>query len=98
MPPSFVLGGRGQDSQRSAGNTNDLNGKIVRIHPEPDGTYTIPAGNLFAPGTPLTRPEIYAMGLRNPSRLSIDPETDVPYSAWVGPDASAPNAARNATS
>ena len=33
------------------------------------------------------KPEIYAMGLRNPSRLFIDPETDIPYSAWVGPDA-----------
>ena len=32
------------------------------------------------------------MGLRNPSRLSIDPETDVPYSAWVGPDAGEPSA------
>ena len=32
------------------------------------------------------------MGLRNPSRLSIDPKTDVPYSAWVGPDAGAPSA------
>ena len=29
------------------------------------------------------------MGLRNPSRLSIDPLTDIPYSAWVGPDAGA---------
>ena len=38
------------------------------------------------------KPEIYAMGLRNPSRLSIDPETDVPYTAWVGPDAGAPSA------
>ena len=32
------------------------------------------------------------MGLRNPSRLSIDPETDVPYAAWVGPDAGEPDA------
>ena len=32
------------------------------------------------------------MGLRNPSRLSIDPETDIPYTAWVGPDAGAPSA------
>ncbi len=32
------------------------------------------------------------MGLRNPSRLSIDPETDVPYTAWVGPDAGTPSA------
>ena len=36
------------DSRRTSGNTNDLRGKILRIHPEPDGTYTIPAGNLFA--------------------------------------------------
>ncbi len=53
------------DAQRSAANTNDLRGKILRIHPEPDGSYTIPPGNLFAPGTALTRPEIYVMGLRN---------------------------------
>ena len=32
------------------------------------------------------------MGLRNPSRLSIDPKTDIPYTAWVGPDAGAPSA------
>lgn len=36
-----------QDARRTAGNTNDLNGKILRIHPEADGTYTIPKGNLF---------------------------------------------------
>ena len=49
------------DAQKSSGNTNDLRGKIIRIHPEPDGSYTIPAGNLFPPGTPKTRPEIYTM-------------------------------------
>src|SRR5690606_35998716 len=54
------------DSARSAGNANDLRGKILRIHPEADGTYSIPAGNLFAKGTPDTRPEIYVMGCRNP--------------------------------
>ena len=37
------------DAQKSAANANDLRGKILRIHPEPDGTYTIPKGNLFAP-------------------------------------------------
>src|SRR5687767_4954226 len=40
------------DAQSSSANTNDLRGKVLRIHPEPDGTYTIPAGNLFPPGTP----------------------------------------------
>ena len=32
------------DAQKSSANTNDLRGKIIRIHPEPDGTYTIPDG------------------------------------------------------
>lgn len=40
------------DAQKSSANANDLRGKILRIRPEPDGTYSIPAGNLFAPGTP----------------------------------------------
>src|SRR6185369_17456327 len=40
------------DSQRTAANSNDLRGKILRIHPESDGTYSIPPGNLFPPGTP----------------------------------------------
>ena len=30
------------------------------------------SGNLFAPGTAKTRPEIYAMGFRNPFRMSVD--------------------------
>ena len=80
-----------QDARRTAGNTNDLNGKILRIHPEPDGTYTIPEGNLFPPGTPKARPEIYVMGVRNPARINYDPVNDWLTAAWVGPDAGAPN-------
>ena len=76
------------DDQRTSANTNDLRGKILRIHPEPDGTYTIPPGNLFPPGTAGTRPEIYAMGLRNPWRVSIDSRTGWVYWGDVGPDAS----------
>lgn len=75
------------DAQRSAGNTNDLRGKILRIHPEPDGTYTIPEGNLFPKGTAQTRPEIYAMGCRNPYRMSVDEETSIVYWGEIGPDA-----------
>ena len=101
-----------QDARRTAGNTNDYNGKLLRIKPLdiPEGekppvgvgtTYDIPGAdapngpNLFdgtEGGGGKTKPEIFAMGLRNPSRLSIDPETDVPYTAWVGPDAGNPNA------
>ncbi|MCK7557336.1 PQQ-dependent sugar dehydrogenase [Chitinophaga sedimenti] len=75
------------DAQRSAGNANDLRGKILRIHPEADGTYTIPEGNLFAKGTANTRPEIYAMGCRNPYRISVDPVTNILYWGEIGPDA-----------
>lgn len=75
------------DAQKSSGNTNDLRGKIIRIHPEPDGSYTIPAGNLFPPGTPKTRPEIYTMGHRNPYRISVDSHTGYLYWGDVGPDA-----------
>ena len=75
------------DDQRGAANTNDLRGKILRIHPEPDGTYTIPPGNLFPPGTPGTRPEIYTMGHRNAWRVSLDSKTGYMYWGEVGPDA-----------
>ena len=58
---------------------------MLRIHPEDDGTYTVPAGNLFPAGTAQTRPEIYAMGFRNPFRIGIDPATDTLYVADYGP-------------
>ncbi len=74
------------DAQRSAANTNDLRGKILRIHPEPDGSYSIPPGNLFAPGTALTRPEIYVMGLRNPFRVDVDPAAGWVIIGENGPD------------
>lgn len=75
------------DAERSAGNTNDLRGKVLRIHPEPDGSYTVPAGNLFPKGTAGTRPEIYTMGCRNPYRMSVDTATGIVYWGEVGPDA-----------
>ena len=71
---------------RSAGNSNDLRGKILRIKVKPDGTYSIPEGNLFKPGTPKTRPEIYVMGLRNPFRFSLDSKKGTLYWGEVGPD------------
>ncbi|MDJ1469441.1 ThuA domain-containing protein [Xanthocytophaga flava] len=74
------------DAERSAGNPNDLRGKILRIHPNADGTYTIPQGNLFPAGTPGTRPEIYIMGCRNPYRISVDQATGILYWGEIGPD------------
>jgi cytochrome c len=74
------------NSMRSAGNSNDLRGKVLRIHPT-EGGYDIPVGNLFPPGTAKTRPEIYAMGCRNPFRISVDPKNSTLYWGEVGPDA-----------
>jgi len=82
------------DAQKSSANTNDLRGKIIRIHPEPDGTYTIPDGNLFPSGTAKTRPEIYTMGHRNPYRMSVDSRTGFVYWGEVGPDANIDSAGR----
>ncbi|GHJ49551.1 glycosyl hydrolase [Catellatospora sp. TT07R-123] len=82
------------DAQRSAGNTNDLRGKLLRIKPQADGTYTIPSGNLFAPGTANTRAEIYAMGFRNPFRMSVDKATGIVYLGDYGPDAGTTDANR----
>lgn len=74
-------------AEKASSNTNDLRGKILRITPQPDGTYTIPAGNLFE-ATALTRAEIYVMGARNPFRIFVDKQnTDWLFWGEVGPDA-----------
>ncbi|MFF9687102.1 PQQ-dependent sugar dehydrogenase [Streptomyces sp. NPDC014623] len=82
------------DAQRSSANTNDLRGKILRIKVGADGGYSIPSGNLFAPGTARTRPEIYAMGFRNPFRMSVDKPTGIVHVGDYGPDAGTANASR----
>ncbi len=77
------------DARETSANTNDLRGKLLRIHPEPDGSYTIPEGNLFPESEDTgdqTLPEIYAMGFRNPFRFSIDQETGWVSMADYSPD------------
>jgi len=80
-------GRRIYDAQRTAANSKDLRGKILRIHPTDDGAYDVPAGNLFDPGGDAGLPEIYTMGDRNPFRLAIDTAKDWLYWGEVGPDA-----------
>lgn len=89
---------------RTAANTNDLLGKILRIKPKPmedaapapapgpGSTYDIPAGNLFPPGKDSTRGEIYVMGNRNPFTLNVDVRTGWLLWGDVGPNATAPSA------
>ncbi|GAA1018747.1 glycosyl hydrolase [Acrocarpospora pleiomorpha] len=84
------------DAQRSSANSNDLRGKLLRITPTDTaaGGYTIPEGNMFAPGTAKTRPEIFAMGFRNPFRIAVNPNNGDILVADYGPDANAANANR----
>ena len=90
-PIDFQENRSGWDALRSSGNTNDLRGKVLRITPQNDGSYKIPEGNLFAVGTDKTRSEIYAMGMRNPYRISVDKRTNYLYWGDVGPDAGKTN-------
>lgn len=74
-------------AEKSSSNTNDLRGKILRIKPLANGTYTVPAGNLFPGGTGGLA-EIYVMGARNPYRIFVDKErNDWLFWGEVGPDA-----------
>nr|WP_208326039.1 ThuA domain-containing protein [Amycolatopsis arida] len=79
------------DAQRTSANTNDLRGKLLRITVEEDGSYSIPDGNLFPRGTEKTRPEIYAMGFRNPFRFAVDKQTGWIHLGDYGPDAGSAN-------
>ena len=81
-------GGLG-DPRRHAQDPSTLLGKILRIDPTPGGPrpYRIPLDNPFA-SRPGWRPEIWALGARNPFRLTIDGPTgdlwlgDVGQSCW----------------
>ncbi|HEY1106273.1 MAG TPA: ThuA domain-containing protein, partial [Agromyces sp.] len=88
--PLSTRDGTFHDARATSANTNDLRGKLLRITPNADGPgYTIPEGNLFPeaddPGD-KTRPEIYAMGFRNPFRFSVDQETGWISLADYSPD------------
>lgn len=78
---------RDNSAEKSSSNTNDYRGKILRITPQPNGTVTIPTGNLF-PGGVGGLEEIYVMGARNPYRIFIDKNrNDWLFWGEVGPDA-----------
>lgn len=74
------------DDQATAANTDNLKGKILRITPRDDGTYTIPDGNLFPKDGSKGRPEIFIMGSRNPFRFTVDKKNNYVYWGDVGPD------------
>lgn len=79
-------GGSGGDPQGNAQNLNSLLGKVLRIdvNSAADGlAYGIPADNPFRDRQDA-RPEIFAYGLRNPWRMSFDPQTGRLWAGDVG--------------
>jgi len=73
-------GGLGDDSSQDL---SSLQGNILRLDVDGGDPYAIPAANPF-PGTDDGRDEIWAYGLRNPWRYSIDFETRLIYIGDVG--------------
>ena len=80
-------GGSGGDPLNHAQNPDSLLGKMLRIDVE-SGTvpYAVPPSNPFV-GRAGYRPEIWALGLRNPWRFSFDRTTGDLYIADVGQNA-----------
>ncbi len=93
-------GGGANDGFKTGRDPRYLLAKVLRIDVEPDQKpdsteacencpvlegfdYTIPADNPFV-GMEGFRPEIWALGIRNPWRMSFDPETNWFYAADVG--------------
>jgi glucose/arabinose dehydrogenase len=77
-------GGSGGDPFNNAQNPLSLLGKVLRIDVESQsGAYSIPSSNPFA-GNAAYRPEIWALGLRNPWRFSFDRGTGDLFIADVG--------------
>lgn len=75
-------GGSGGDPQNRAQDPDSLLGKLLRIDVDGGDPYAIPADNPYAAGG--GRPEIFALGLRNPWRFNFDRLTGELWAGDVG--------------
>lgn len=73
-------GGSGGDPDNNAQNLGSLLGKMLRLDVNGAQPYAVPPSNPFIK-TPGARPEIWAVGLRNPFRFSFDRATG---DLWIG--------------
>jgi glucose/arabinose dehydrogenase len=76
-------GGGGGDPQETGQDPTKLLGKLLRLDVDAARPYAIPAGNPYA-GRTDGRPEIWALGMRNPWRFSFDRTAGLLYVADVG--------------
>jgi glucose/arabinose dehydrogenase len=74
--------GDGADSRAQGQDPDTLYGTIIRIDVDSGDPYAIPVDNPFVAGGGA--PEVWAYGLRNPWRFSIDPVHRLIYIADVG--------------
>ena len=65
-------GGAGGDPFGNAQNPRSLLGKLLRLDVDHGDPYAIPEGNPFKQHSDDGKPEIWALGLRNPWRYSFD--------------------------
>ncbi|XP_078610151.1 HHIP-like protein 1 [Branchiostoma floridae x Branchiostoma japonicum] len=77
----YITVGDGGAGGEAAGDRSSLLGKILRIDVDgagPERPYGIPADNPFVSKVmwPDARPEVFALGFRNPWRCSLDPVDD----------------------
>lgn len=75
-------GGSANDPGGVAQNPDVILGSMLRVHPDPGGGVVAPMSNPDLGG----RPEIWAIGLRNPWRYSFDRATGQLWVADVGQD------------
>ncbi len=71
------------DEWTSAQDVTNLRGSVLRIdvdHPDKEQPYSVPPDNPFL-NVPNARPELWAIGLRNPWRIAIDRASG---QLWVG--------------
>lgn len=76
-------GGGGNDASNNAQNRNVLLGKLLRLDVNGPAPYAVPPGNPFVDDEDAM-PEIWAYGLRNPFRFTVDRQTGDLFIGDVG--------------